>query len=254
MNKLQLFTPPIAAPPWTTLGKRLESMLRKALLSADMIGDQRQIGVALSGGKDSLTLLYLLHAVSGRGFPPFSLTCFYVTGEYSCGAKVADTYLQGICDALGVELVVLESTQKLETLECYRCSRERRSLIFEAAKKKGITTVAFGHHRDDSIETLLLNLFHKGEFAGNLPKVPMVDYGVTIIRPLILIPEADIQSFAKLYHFYRITCECPVGQRSKRNDVNALIDQIERVFPNIRVNLAHASTHYGSSKALTPSS
>ncbi len=244
---------PIASPPWTKLGKTLESMVRKALHEFELIGDEKKIGIALSGGKDSLTLLYLLKAIAGKGFPPFEIVCFHVGGEYSCGAKISENFLEGICNSLNVKLVFLQSTQKLATLECYRCSRERRSLIFDAAKKEGIKTVAFGHHRDDSIETLILNLFHKGEFAANLPKVPMVDYGITIIRPLIFLTKEQIKAFASLYGYYRITCECPVGQTSKRNDVSSILSSLEAHFPNIRNNLAIASIEYGSKKALKPS-
>lgn len=241
---------PIATPPWTTLGKKLESMVRKALHEYQLITSEKKIGIALSGGKDSLTLLYLLKAISGRGFEPFEIVCFHVGGEYSCGAKISENFLQNICSQLNVKLVYLQSSQKLATLNCYRCSRERRSLIFEAAKKEEINTIAFGHHRDDSIETLLLNLFHKGEFAANLPKVPMLDYGVTIIRPLIFLSKEEIKSFASMYGYYRITCECPVGQTSKRNDVSAIISQLELQFPNIKNNLALAALEYGSKKAL----
>ena len=80
----------------------------------------------------------------------------------------------------------------------------------------GATTIAFGHHQDDSAQTLLLNLLHKAEFAGNLPKVPMHDYGITIIRPMIYVDEDSLRTFAKQYGFARITCQCPVGQKSKR--------------------------------------
>ena len=125
-------------------------------------------------------------------------------------------------------------------------------MIFEAARERGITHVAFGHHRDDSIETLLLNLLHKGEFAANLPKVEMVHYGVTIIRPLIYISENDILSFAKLHGFNRMTCQCPVGQKSRRKDVKNILDEIEKIFPNARSNLSLSAHMYGSDKAKTP--
>jgi tRNA(Ile)-lysidine synthase TilS/MesJ len=149
-----------------------------------------------------------------------------------------------------VEFVQAHSTQKRDTLSCYSCSRERRSLIFNAAKERGIHTVAFGHHRDDSIQTLLLNLLHKAEFAANLPKVPMIDYGITIIRPLIFIPETSIKQFAAHYGFARILCQCPVGQNSMRKKTEELIKEMESLFPNARENLAQASLHYGSDKAL----
>lgn len=241
---------PIAMPPWTALGKKLESMIRKALYEYNLIDNSNKIAVALSGGKDSLTLLYLLKAISGRGFPPLELCAFHVSGEFSCGASLGDHFLRPICEKLGVEFVSLASLQKREHLECYSCSRERRKLIFEAAKEKGFYTIAFGHHREDSIETLLLNLLHKAEFAANLPRVPMHDYGITIIRPLIFIPEKEIRSFAEKYGFARISCQCPIGQNSMRKKVKNFLSLMEEEFPNIRENLAQAARTYGSSKAL----
>ena len=134
--------------------------------------------------------------------------------EILCGPGITGIFLQKICDKLGVQLTVCKSEQKLEKLECYSCSRERRRLLFSAAKEQGIKTVAFGHHRDDSIQTLLMNLLHKGEFASNLAKVPMIDFGITIIRPLIFVTEEEIKNFARHYQFARIVCQCPVGQNS----------------------------------------
>ena len=241
---------PIAAPPWTTLGRKLESLCRKALYAFDMVQGVEKVGIALSGGKDSLTLLYLLKAISGRGFPPFSLHAFHVSGEFSCGSSLAGHFLQKICNELSIPLTILPSTQTKETLECYSCSRERRKLIFDAAKEHSITTIAFGHHRDDSIQTLLMNLFHKAEFAANLPKIPMHAYGVTIIRPLIFMAEQEIKEFAKLYGFARITCQCPVGQTSLRKKTEKLLSDLEEVFPHIRTNLSQASFTYASDKAL----
>lgn len=239
----------IARPPWTGLGRRLESMCRKALYDFKLVAGVEKIAIALSGGKDSLTLLFLLHAISGRGFPPFELHAIHVGGEFSCGAGVNENFLRRICEELGVNFIVCMSSQKRETLECYSCSRERRKLIFEAAKNVGATTIAFGHHRDDSIQTLLMNLLHKAEFAANLPKVPMHDYGVTIIRPLIFISEQEIREFAKLYGFARILCQCPVGQNSMRKQVEHLLVQIEELFPNARSNIALASLVHGTQKA-----
>ena len=244
---------PLAKPPWTALGKELESCVRKAIFDFSLLdAGVSKIAIALSGGKDSLGLLFLLHALRGRGFPLFDLVAIHVGGEFSCGAGIGEGFLKAICQELGVEFIERASTQKRETLECYRCSRERRKLIFEAAKGAGATTVAFGHHRDDSAQTLLLNLFHKAEFAANLPKVPMHDYGITIIRPLIYVSEESLREFAKQYGFQRITCQCPVGQNSKRKIVDGLLRDIEAHFPHVRSNLARAGLLYGSDKALLP--
>ncbi len=250
MDKILNLHFPAARPPWTGLGRRLESMCRKALYEFDLIGNENKIAVALSGGKDSLTLLYLLKAISGRGLPELEITAIHVEGPFSCGAGVSEGFLKGICKELGVAHLSCESKQKRETLECYSCSRERRTLIFEAAKSVGATTVAFGHHRDDSVQTLLMNLLHKGEFAAMLPKVPMHDYGVTIIRPLIYISEEEIKEFAKMYGFARVVCQCPVGQNSMRKQTKDLLAEIEKTFPNASENLGSASLLYGSQKAL----
>jgi tRNA 2-thiocytidine biosynthesis protein TtcA len=244
---------PTARPPWTTLGKELESAFRKALFDFSLLDKEvKKVAIALSGGKDSLSLLFLLHAIRGRGFPLFDLYAIHVDGEFSCGAGVDIKFLEMICRDLEVPLIVRTSTQKREELECYSCSRERRKLIFDAAKELGATTIAFGHHRDDSAQTLLLNLFHKAEFAANLPKVYMHDYGVTIIRPLIYISEESLKNFAKHYGFARISCQCPVGQNSKRKTVDQLLKEIEVHFPHVRSNLAKAGILYGSNKAATP--
>lgn len=239
----------IAAPPWTALGRKLESMCRKALHEFGLLDGVDRLAIALSGGKDSLTLLFLLKAILGHGFPPIDLVAIHVSGEFSCGAGVSEKFLKEVCSSIQVPLVLCESQQKRETLACYSCSRERRKLIFDAAKEAGASTVAFGHHRDDSIQTLLMNLLHKAEFAANLPKVPMHDFGVTIIRPLIYISESSIFEFAQMHGFARIVCQCPVGQDSLRQDTKQLLKEIEQVFPHARKNLAQAAMTYGSDKA-----
>jgi tRNA 2-thiocytidine biosynthesis protein TtcA len=113
----------------------------------------------------------------------------------------------------------------------------------------GAHTIAFGHHRDDNTETILMNLLHKGEFAGNLPKLKMHDYDITIIRPLIYVAENDIKTFAQQHGFMRITCRCPVGQTSMRMQVDRLLEEIEALYPNARENIARAGLLYGSDKA-----
>jgi tRNA 2-thiocytidine biosynthesis protein TtcA len=243
---------PIASPPWTKLGKKIESMCRKAIYEFELLEGQSKIALALSGGKDSLSLLFMLKAMSGKGIPDLEIHAIHVRGEFSCGAGVSENYLKSICEKLSVNFIVCTSDQKRETLECYSCSRERRRLIFEAAKQVGATTIAFGHHRDDSNQTLLMNLLHKAEFAALLPKIPMHDYGITIVRPLIYVSENEIKEFAKLYGFARIVCQCPVGQDSMRRQTELLISELETHFPNVRENLAQAGMSYGSRKAILP--
>ena len=94
-----------------------------------------------------------------------------------------------------------------------------------------------------------MNLLHKGEFAGNLPKLHMHQYGITIIRPLAYVKESEIIDFAKMYGFARITCRCPVGQNSMRRKTQELLQQIEQLYPNAGDNIASAGLLYGSKKA-----
>lgn len=236
-------------PPWSSLGKRLERTTRKALHEFEMLNGVSKVAVALSGGKDSLTLLLMLKAISGRGFPVLDLHAIYVGGAFSCGAGVQVPYLQSICNELGVNLVVKETQQILEELECYSCSRARRTILFNAAKELGVETIAFGHHRDDNAQTVLMNLFQKGSFEGALPKIRMHKYGVTIIRPLTFVVEEDIRTFALQQGFARILCRCPVGQESMRKKVKDLLVEVECLFPNARSNVASAALQFGSRKA-----
>lgn len=237
----------------TGLSRRVEGAFRKALYDYQMLENVKSVSVALSGGKDSLTLLFLLKAISGRGFPELDIHAIHVSGEYSCGASMDREYLARLCASLDVPYHVRFSRQKRETLECYSCSRERRRLIFEAAKEIGAPTIAFGHHSDDHAQTLLMNLLHKGEFAGNLPLIKMMKYGVTLIRPLIYVKEKEIVEFAKQRGFLRALCRCPVGQNSLRKQVDRLLDDISELFPHARQNLAQAGLLYGSQKASIPS-
>jgi len=239
----------VAQPPWTRLGKSIESACRKALFDFELLARGSVLSVALSGGKDSLTLLYMLKAILGHGFPKLPMYAIYICGEFSCGASIDPNFLEGICRTLNIPLVVKNLERTWKKGGCYGCSRERRSLIFEAAREVGSDVVAFAHHRDDSNQALLLNLLHKGEFAANLPKLFMYRYGVTIIRPLIYVAERMIYEFAKFHGFARRVCRCPVGQGSKRKEVKGLIERLESAFPNTSANLARAALKYGSQKA-----
>jgi len=242
-----MFTIPTS--PFQKSGKKIESQVRKALYDYKMISKSGPLGIALSGGKDSLTLLFMLKAIANRGFADFDLHAFHVGGTFSCGASVEETFLKELCGRLKIPLHVDVSNQKLENLNCYSCSRVRRTKIFTKAKSIGIDRIAFGHHMDDSIETLMMNLLHKAEFSANLPKVHMESYGITILRPLIYVTEKQISSFATNYGFRRITCQCPVGQQSQRKKTKDLLNILEEYFPNAKTNLAKASRTYGSQKA-----
>jgi tRNA 2-thiocytidine biosynthesis protein TtcA len=239
---------PLARPPWSKLGKTLESAVRKALFGYQMLeGMTTPLAIALSGGKDSLSLLFLLKAIVGKGMPNIPIIAIHIRQKSSCGAHISPKFLEMICQDLSVPLTI--QTSDHTKLDCYACSRERRKLLFSTAHQLGSRHIAFGHHKDDIIQTLLLNMLHKGECATILPKTLMIHYDMTILRPLFYIFEKDLISFAKYYEFYRITCDCPRGQYSKRNTTKQLIKAMEASFPNARQNLFYTAQNYGSQKA-----
>ncbi len=235
----------------THLSKKIESQMRKALYDFSMVENISSLAIALSGGKDSLTMMLMLKKILGRGFNNLKLLAIYIDGDFSCGPSEQKNILKKICEDNNIDFISKELNQKIDALNCYKCARERRKLIFKTAKENNINTIAFGHHRDDNIQTLLLNLFHKGEFEGMQPVIKFQKLDVTIIRPLIYITEQEIINFAKQNHFLKIICKCPIGQKSKRKEIDKIISNIDRSFPNIRKNLSTASFIYGSKKALS---
>jgi tRNA(Ile)-lysidine synthase TilS/MesJ len=238
--------------PWPKIGKHIESLCRKALYKFDMLKDVKSVAIALSGGKDSLALLYLLSKISGRGFPLIELHAIHVENIFLPEADITKNYLKKVCDSLNVNLIFCKSFIPEENLECYSCARERRKLIFKTAKTLGCETIAFGHTKDDNIQTLLLNLFQKADFSSILPKIKMYRFDVTIIRPLILIEEKDILQFATYYNFFKSKHICPKENISYRKKVEDLLSEIEKVFPKVRSNLALSAFLYGSDKAARP--
>ena len=241
------------APPWTRLGSKLESMCRKAIYEFELLKDVKKVAVALSGGKDSLSLLYLLKAISGKRAAGTGDHAVHVGGAFSCGAGVSEGFLGDLRRARDRIYLTCVSKQEREKLECYSCSRERRALIFEAAKKVGATTMAFGHHRDDSVQTFWWISCIKGSLQRCCLRSPCT----TMEWPSFVLSFISLKkksgnlrkcmalpvSFANAL-LDKIRCE----KRTK-----GLIAALEREFPNARENLGSASLRYGSQKALNPS-
>ncbi|MFA6502499.1 MAG: tRNA lysidine(34) synthetase TilS, partial [Parachlamydiales bacterium] len=232
------------------IGRTIESKVRKALKEFSMLESANSLAVALSGGKDSLCLLFMLKAVIGKGFKNIDFYAIHIDGDFSCGASYDKNYLNELCKQYDIKFISKELKNNSEKLDCYSCSRNRRKLIFDTARENNISTIAFGHHQDDNVQTLLLNLFHKAEFEGMMPKIKFKRFGVSIIRPLIYVNEHEIIEFAKQNDILKVFCKCPIGQNSKRKTVKKIIEDIKLDFPNVKSNLSKASFVYGSKKAL----
>jgi tRNA(Ile)-lysidine synthase TilS/MesJ len=124
---------PIPSPPWTGIGRRLESATRKALFDFQLVEGISRLGIALSGGKDSLTMLFLLNAIRGKGFPHIDIVGLHAGGETSCGASIGNPFLLDVCRQMNIPLVIREMPPFKGELECYSCSRRRRKLLFDMA-------------------------------------------------------------------------------------------------------------------------
>ena len=230
------------------LERYLESQCRKAIYQYGMFEKTDSIIIAFSGGKDSLALVQLLSKINGRGVPQVKLYAVHVENVFS--PKENRKILQNFCNTYNVELFFAKSNITEKDLNCYACARERRKILFNFAKELNAQKIAFGHHREDNIETLLLNLFQKGEFAGMLPSVYMYRYDITIIRPLYFIKEKDLMSNTSLLqNNFRGKNNCPKEPISHRKKIKNLIRDIENTFPKVRSNLALGSIVYGSKKA-----
>lgn len=208
------------------------SLTRKAVQDYDLIKDGDVVCVGISGGKDSLALLTALAGL--RRFYPkkFQLRALTVSMGYD------EMNFEGIaeyCKKLDVNYDVIETRIKeivfdirQEKNPCALCANLRRGALNDNAAKMGAKTVALGHHRDDVIETAFLSLSYEGRFYCFSPKTYLERSGVTVIRPFLYINEHEIKKFAELYEFPVVTNPCPMDKTSKRSEVKATLDALNR--------------------------
>lgn len=221
--------------------KRLEPQLRrlagKAIADFDMIQEGDRIMVCVSGGKDSYTMLDLLLDLQRRAPVKFELVAVNLDQKQpNFPAEILPAYL----DELGVAYSVIEedtfSVVKRVIPEgktmCGLCSRLRRGVLYRVADDIGATKIALGHHRDDLIETLFLNMFFGGRLKAMAPKLLSDDGRHVVIRPLAYCPEADISRYAELRNFPLIPCDlCGSQENSQRKKIKAMLAAWEKEDP-----------------------
>lgn len=222
--------------------KHLKRLLGKAIHQWQMIAQGDQIAVALSGGKDSSLLLYLLTQLQKSAPVNFSLTALHI--DIGWGMDTAP--LHSFCQNLGVKLQVEKTqiaailNQRGEKNPCSLCANMRRGALYRKACSLGISKVALAHHLDDAIETLLLNMFYAGSLKSFQPLSYLDRTKVTIIRPLIYLPEEEIATAAARLQIPVLANPCPHSGHTSRQDMKDLIKQLEVKIPRIRQNLLSA--------------
>ena len=205
-----------------------------------MFADGDKILVALSGGKDSLTLLQLMSERSRIFKPSISIVAAHVT-MVNIPYKTDTCFLQGFCDALNVKLHIIESCFDASTDKrkspCFLCSWNRRKALFTLAQELGCNKIALGHNMDDFIETMLMNITFQGTFSAMAPVMTMDKFPISIIRPLCLVNENDVEEYATESRFPPQIKNCPYENDSNRKAMKDLLAHLENLNPEARYNL-----------------
>ena len=235
-----------APPTHATLEKRLAHEMGRCIADFDLIEPGDRIMVALSGGKDSYTLLHLLERARQRAPVPFELVAVHLDqGQPGYDGSALEAWLA----EHGYEHHILrENTYQLVTKRipegktyCSMCSRLRRGILYNAAERLECTKIALGHHRDDAIETLLLNMMFNGALSAMPAKLRSDDERNTVIRPLLYSSERDIAAYASGLDFPIIPCNlCGSQENLWRQEVKRMLDDIEQRAPKVRQSMLAA--------------
>jgi len=236
---------------WTRgdLEKRLVRKLARASEDFGLIEPNDHIMVCVSGGKDSYGLLHLLREL--RRHTPFPFTMVAVNLDQKQPSFPADVLPRFMAEN-GYDFKVIERdtysivTDKIAAGKtyCSLCSRLRRGVLYDTAVELGATKIALGHHRDDAIETLLLNLLYSGQLKSMPPKLRSDDGRNIVIRPLIYCREEELAALAELLRFPIIPCDlCGSQEGLHRNKVKQLIAQLQAENPNVKGNMFSAMSN-----------
>jgi len=224
--------------------QRILSYLRKTIENYKMIEDGDKIATCLSGGKDSFALLMGLKALQ-RFYPKhFDLIAISINPGFDF---FDSNFLKHKCDELGVPLIIEDSHIKeivfdirKEQNPCSLCANLRRGIINSVAIREGCNKIALGHNQDDALETFLLNFLYAGNLSTFAPISYMDRSKITLIRPLIDIPEKEIKKFIKRNNIEVMPKVCPMDGVSKREDMKQMILEWEKKIPTIRANMVGA--------------
>ncbi len=226
------------------VAKEIKRLAGKAIHTMDMIRDGDHVMVAVSGGKDSLALLWLLKERIKRVPIDYRITAVHVDPGF--GANSADQ-MTSFFLAHGFEFRVIESDigpkahgpQNREN-PCFLCSRLRRKLLFQMAEEVGCNRMAFGHHKDDLIETFFLNVFYGASISTMVPVQGFFGGKLTVIRPFYLVDEELIRRYAQLMDWPEISLDCPTAGSSKREEIKNMLKHFYRSNRKIKGNIFHA--------------
>jgi tRNA(Ile)-lysidine synthase TilS/MesJ len=220
--------------------------VNKAIREFNMIADGDRVAVAVSGGKDSRSLLHLLHARQSAVVEKYHLTALHVEAEVAAYPRLRPV-LEPWFREMGVDHafvpLALPPDEPLP-LDCFRCSWNRRKALFLKAHELGCNKLAFGHHADDALQTTLLNLFYSGRLETMAPIVDFFDAQIVVIRPLIYTEERRLDQLARTLAFPRDRITCSHNDTSKRAWIKEWLRHAGPDYRQIRANLWRAARRH----------
>lgn len=226
--------------------RRIEKRFSKGVVEYGLIEDGDKILVGLSGGKDSLALVELLAKRARIYKPRFSVVVAHVVMK-NIPYQSDMAYLKEYVESWGLPFVLYETEFDASTdtrkSPCFLCSWNRRKALFTIAKEHGCNKIALGHHMDDILETLLMNITFQGTFSSMPPCLVMKKFDMTIIRPMCLVHESDLAALALLRGYRKQVKNCPYEEQSHRSDMKEVLCQLEAMNPEARYSLWGSMTN-----------
>ncbi|MEF9938808.1 MAG: ATP-binding protein [Clostridium sp.] len=224
--------------------QRLLSLTRQAIDDYQMIESGDKIAIGISGGKDSLALLYALHGL--QRFYPKEFELVAITVDLGFGNFDLES-IKSLCSDLSIEYTIIPTEigkilfeTRNESNPCALCAKMRKGAFNQAAKSMGCNKIAYAHHRDDLIETMLLSLIYEGRFYAFSPKTYLDRTDLTVIRPLMYAQESDIIGFKNRYKLPVCKNPCPVDGKTKREYVKNLTKKLNLDAPGVKDRFFHA--------------
>lgn len=224
--------------------QQLMSYTRRAIDDYNMIQDGDRIAIGISGGKDSLTLLYALHGLQ-RYYPKkFDLEAITVDLGHS---DFDVSGIHSLCETMKVPYTVVKTEiarivfdERNEKNPCSLCAKMRKGALNDTIKKLGCNKIAYAHHKDDIVETMMMSLIYEGHFYSFPPITHLDRTDLTVIRPLMYVSEADVKGFCNKYQLPVVKSPCPADGYTKRQYVKDLLRKLNQENPGVKERMFSA--------------
>jgi tRNA(Ile)-lysidine synthase TilS/MesJ len=225
----------------------IERTIAKVIYEYRLIEEGDRILIGASGGKDSTTLSYFLSRRRFWSGPRFELKALRIRTDVPGGGmpKEGEVALERLYSEWDVPYEVIDvpvvgRLKPGKEMNCYWCATQRRTELMHHALEQGYNKIALGHHLDDILTTLLMNMVHKGELSTMVPKLKYRKFPVTVIRPLALVPEESIRRFASASGWLSVTCSCAYGAEGERKEFQRRLETLTGGSLDAKLRMFHS--------------